>query len=157
MILFRPVTSDDFPLLLTWLAKPHVRAWWDDGDDTLDKVVRHYGPDAETERFLICLQTPESALAVPAGYIQSYQMDGNGIGLDLFLGEEILINQGIGTRVLLAFIPLQTARHHPAYFLVDPEPDNRQAIRCYEKAGFYYTETILTEEGKFAYIMRLDI
>jgi hypothetical protein len=37
MFRFRPLTSGDFPLLLEWLSKEHVRQCWHDGDDTLEK------------------------------------------------------------------------------------------------------------------------
>jgi RimJ/RimL family protein N-acetyltransferase len=29
----RQLTDADFLLLLAWLAKPHVKQWWDDGDE----------------------------------------------------------------------------------------------------------------------------
>lgn len=57
----RPLTDADFPLLLAWLAKPHVKAWWDDGDDTLEKVELHDGDQSATNERFILLYQDESA------------------------------------------------------------------------------------------------
>ena len=42
MLRFRPLTPDDFPLMLEWLSKEHVKEWWDDGEDTIEKVADNY-------------------------------------------------------------------------------------------------------------------
>ena len=154
MISFASLTQADFPLLLTWLAKPHVKEWWDDGDDTLEKVAQNYGEEAGTERFLIRCQEGEQAPPLPIGYIQSYVVEEEGLGIDLLLGDERFLNQGLGTQVLQAFITRTIEQHAPVYFVIDPHPRNARAIRCYEKVGFRHYETILTDEGLPAYMMR---
>ncbi len=157
---FKPLSPEDFPLLLSWLAQPHVKAWWDDGDDTLDKVALHFGDmcgqSPEEQGFLACYQETPEATAVPIGYIQYYLLPDGGAGLDVFLGEAAFLNRGIGTRLIQAFLERLLAWHNPAYFVIDPEPENTRAIRCYEKVGFRHYETIRTEEGKRAYMMRLN-
>jgi hypothetical protein len=41
-------------LLLTWLSNEHVKQWWNDGDDTLEKVALHYGAEKpDVARFII--------------------------------------------------------------------------------------------------------
>ena len=154
MISFQALISADFPLLLTWLAKPHVKEWWDDGDDTLEKVAQHYGEESGTKRFRICCQADEGASAIPIGYLQTYVVEDGGMGIDLFLGEERFLNRGLGTQALQAFIQQVIEQSAPSYFVIDPDPKNTRAIRCYEKVGFRHTETILTQEGKSAYMMR---
>ena len=154
MISFASLTQADFPLLLTWLARPHVREWWDDGDDTLEKVTRSYDEEEGMHRFLICYQADERAPPAPIGYIQSYPEGEEGMGIDLFLGDERFLNQGLGTQVLQAFITRMIAQHAPSHFVIDPHPHNARAIRCYEKVGFRHVETILTDEGTPAYMMR---
>lgn len=157
MISFKPLAPADFPLLLAWLAKPHVKEWWDDGDDTLEKVEESYGEEEGEERFLIYYQATENAPPEPVGYIQSYLAEVNGMGIDLFLGEEGLLNRGMGTQALQAFLAQITERYPRSYFVIDPDPQNTRAIRCYEKVGFRYVETVLNEEGKPAYMMRLTL
>ena len=42
-ITFEPLSSSHFPLLLTWLTKAHVKAWWDkDTAWTLDLIAEKY-------------------------------------------------------------------------------------------------------------------
>ena len=156
MISFQPLNTEDYTLLLAWLAKPHVKQWWDDGDDTLEKVAEHYGEEAGEERFVIWYQESSSESSAPIGYIQSYREGDGAMGIDLFLGEERFVNRGIGTQVLQSFIQQAIERHDPPYFVIDPALENARAIRCYEKVGFRRYATVLNEEGKPAYMMRLD-
>lgn len=54
---FRPLIEADYPTLLEWLQRPHIKKWWDDGDDTLEKVVEHYAAEDDTKRFILLLST----------------------------------------------------------------------------------------------------
>lgn len=155
MLDFRPLTRDDFPLLLLWLAKPHVKEWWDDGDDTLEKVAAHYGTEPDTERFILMLADEEGGAFRPVGYFQYYNDEPGTIGIDQFIGEESLINRGIGTQAVRAFLDLIAEREDPHTMVLDPDPANARAIRCYEKAGFQHYETVITDEGLPAYMMRV--
>ena len=67
MIIFRPLQASDFPTMLIWLQIPHVKAWWDDDDDTLEKIADHYTSDADTTFRFIVLDE-----GVAVGYIQYY-------------------------------------------------------------------------------------
>ena len=131
MIHFRPLRSNDLALLLEWLQRPHVKEWWDDGDDTLEKVTAHYTSDTEnTRRFIVELDGQDT------GYFQYYRLDWNHIGADQFLADRYGLSQGVGTKCLLAFIDLIIEKEAPEMISVDPHPKNRRAIRCYEKCGF---------------------
>ncbi len=153
---FRPLTPDDYLLLLDWLQRPHVKEWWDDGDDTLDKVAAHYS-DPDAERFLLLYQEAGSMDAArPIGYFQYYREDAGVVGIDQFIGEAELLNRGLGTLAVRAFIALVIARENPHRIILDPEPENARAIRCYEKAGFRHYATVPTEDGKQAYMMKID-
>lgn len=145
----RPLDAGDYPLLLTWLQQPHVREWWDDGDDTIEKVAASFGDDDGCERYLI--MADERAV----GYIQSYWVEGNSAGLDLFIGEPDAVGRGLGPQVIRAFIARELAPRNPARIIIDPDPANRRAIRCYTKAGFRHYATVLNDEGKPAYMMEL--
>jgi RimJ/RimL family protein N-acetyltransferase len=151
---FRPLTSDDFPLLLEWLSKEHVKQWWDDGEDTLEKVTRNYGEEEEgLERFILveALESGEK----PIGYFQRYRVPDCSIGIDQFIGEEDYTNRGVGTKAISMFVSAIMHEHKPDRIILDPSPDNKRAIRCYEKVGFRYYETREGAEG-LAYMMQLD-
>lgn len=151
---FRLFTANDFPLMLEWLSKAHVKEWWNDGDDTLEKVAHHYGSEDDVARFI--LVEVEGHHEKPIGYFQYYCVPDGSIGIDQFIGEEGYINKGVGERVIKMFIEMIVREHHPSSIILDPSPDNKRAIRCYEKAGFRHYETRQTEDGHLAYMMRLD-
>ena len=133
MIRFRPLSSDDFPLLLEWLQRPHVKDWWDDGDDTLEKVVAHYSAAPETTKRFILVRDGEDA-----GYFQYHTLAPDHIGTDQFLAHGDQLNQGVGTECLITFIAMIAETQAPAIISVDPDVNNRRAIRCYEKCGFVH-------------------
>lgn len=150
MFSFRKLLSEDFPQMLEWLSETHVKEWWDDGDDTLEKVAAHYGATDGTERFLLLKDDK------PIGYFQYYFADDNAIGIDQFIGEKTLLNQGIGEKSIKMFVQIIFEKHNPPYIILDPSPENKRAIGCYEKVGFKHYETRQNEDGDSAYMMRLD-
>ncbi|HUS12695.1 MAG TPA: GNAT family N-acetyltransferase [Pyrinomonadaceae bacterium] len=153
MFRFRRLVADDFPLLLEWLSKEHVKQWWDDGDDTLEKVARNYGEEeALLERFIL-VGSYESG-EKPIGYFQYYLVPEGSIGIDQFIGEEEYINRGVGTKAIQMFVEMIRRERKPTSIILDPSPENKRAIRCYEKAGFKHYETRAGIEGP-AYMMRL--
>jgi RimJ/RimL family protein N-acetyltransferase len=152
---FRPLTSDDFPLLLRWLFKEHVKEWWDAGEDTLENVASNYGEEEEgLERFIL-VDAAEGG-EKPIGYFQHYRAPGGSIGIDQFIGEKDYINRGVGTKAIRMFVEMIMREHEPSSIILDPSPDNKRAIRCYEKVGFRYYETKQVAEGVLAYMMRLE-
>ncbi|HIE86424.1 MAG: GNAT family N-acetyltransferase [bacterium] len=152
MVSFRPLKESDYPLLFDWLQRPHVKEWWDDGDDTLAKVSRHYSSDPDTT-FRYIVQSDDSS---PIGYIQYYLEPDEVVGVDLLIGEPALLNQGIGTEVITTFVEMVYSWRDPKKIVIDPEPENIRAIRCYEKAGFVFDKIGLGEDGKQAYFMLMD-
>lgn len=150
---FRLFTTDDFPLMLQWLSEEHVKEWWNDGDDTLEKVVRHYGMEDDVVRFI--LFEVEGRCEKPIGYFQYYFVPDVSIGIDQFIGEEDYINRGVGEQTIRIFVDMIVREHEPTSIIFDPSLDNKRAIRCYEKVGFRHYETTRTEDGHLAYMMRL--
>lgn len=154
MLSFRPLNVTDLPLLLTWLSQDHVKQWWNDGDDTLEKVTLHYGgEEPDVARFILIEST--EAIDRPIGYFQYYIVSQDVIGIDQFIGEPDRINQGIGTASIQLFLETIVASYQPEQIIIDPHPDNKRAIRCYEKVGFIYSGMEVDENGKPAYMMRL--
>lgn len=151
MFNFKLLSPGDFPQMLQWLSAKHVKDWWDDGDDTLEKVVAHYGALDETQGFI--LLDDEKSI----GYFQYYFADANSIGIDQFIGDENYLNRGIGEKTIKIFIEMIVENHHPAFIVLDPSPENARAIRCYEKIGFRHYTTANFGNGNVAYMMRLEV
>ena len=156
MFKFRLMVSGDFPQMFEWFSKEHIKQWWNDGDDTLEKVALHYGEKSDDVKRFILVEMKEGC-EKPIGYFQYYFAPDNQIGIDQFIGEENYIDKGVGEKTIKMFIELIMRRHKPNAIVLDPSPDNIRAIRCYEKVGFEHYETKKTEDGNSAYLMRFQI
>jgi len=150
---FRRMQRDDLPLMFRWLNTPHVREWYAEPAGSLEEVTAKYlsrvdGSD-RTDPYLI-LYRPR-----PIGYIQTYlirdhpayaaavQVEDDAAGVDLFLGEAEYVHRGLGSHVLRRFLrDIVFANPEVGSCIVGPEPQNRVAIRAYERAGFRYLKTV---------------
>lgn len=152
MISFRPLVEDDFELLLEWLQRPHVKEWWDDGDDSLEKVRHHYSRDPDEMKRYILLYPDDHT---PSGYFQYHIKPDGTIGIDQFLADPKSLDKGLGSASVSQFLQMICEKHSPRRIVIDPEPDNLRAIRCYEKVGFRYYETVQDDTEKLAYMMEI--
>lgn len=153
MVTFRKFSKSDFIQLFEWLQEPHVKEWWDDGDNTIEKVIKHYSSEANKVYRYILLSNDKK----PIGYFQYYLKSKELVGIDQFIGYKSFLNKGVGTEAIKLFIDIIISDLNPSSIIIDPEPTNCRAIRCYEKVGFKFSEITSGQDGKEAYIMRYDI
>jgi aminoglycoside 6'-N-acetyltransferase len=116
-VTFRRLTRDDFGLLATWLAEPHVLRWWNH-EFSPDAIEREFGPTADgdepAEDHAVLLDDrpvgliqysrfadyPEyvteltPVLAVPEG----------AASIDYLIGDHSCLGRGIGTAMISAFV-----------------------------------------------------
>lgn len=145
---FRPMSREDLSLVRTWLAQPHVAAWWHDAED-FEFVSGDLGHH-DMAQFIVHLDDR------PLGYLQCYRMsewhEGFGPqpagtrGLDQFIGEPDLVGCGLGSAFIRSFTDDLFKSGIPRVVL-DPRPDNARAIRAYEKAGFIGERVVETPDG----------
>jgi len=165
---FRCLERRDLPLLHTWLNRDFVLQWYSRRPQTYAEVVAKYGPridgHAPTRCFLI--RAGERAI----GYIQTYaisdypdysayvQVEEGAAGVDLFIGEADYIHRGLGSAILTGFLrEVIFGTTDATCCVLGPEPQNKVAIRAYEKAGFRYLKTIqLPDEPEPEYLMRIE-
>ena len=160
---FRPLVESNFPLLQSWLNRPHVLEWWP-GAPSLDEVRAEFLPligDGSVRPYLAFLADE------PIGYIQSYvavetedgwwtgYTDPTVLGIDQFLADPGRLEQGFGTAMVSRFVERLLSDPGITRIQVDPRPDNPRAIRCYEKAGFRPQGLITTPDGP-ALLMTLE-
>lgn len=157
---FRALTQADIPMLYEWLGRPHLLEWWR-GEQSPEEVRSRYLPRIQTDdgaRPFIALHGE-----VPAGYIQYYHAGagdpawvagwwpdspGPGVlGIDQFLADASRLGRGLGTAMVAQFTAQLFRDPAVTEIRVDPHPDNRRAIRCYEKAGFREWGLISTPDG----------
>ena len=136
-ISFELLTRSHLPLFTGWLQRPHVRAFWDDGERDEAGVEAHFFGSGE----------PGFSLdGWPAGFIQRERMGAehewavwareDTWGLDLLTGESELVGRGYGPQVIAAFMALTRAEHAAERFLINPDRQNVRAIRAYREVGF---------------------
>ena len=104
--------------------------------------------------------------SIKIGYIQSYFLENSkkflisdiSKGIDLFIGEENFLNQGIGTAALKIFLRNYVFIDDSVkYACIDPEVKNKRAIRAYEKVGFKHVNTDYDDYSKLlTYYMVID-
>lgn len=154
---FRPLTESDLPLLVDWLNRPHLQEWWREGETSIEAVRDKYLPR------IASVDDARPFLAYcdgdPLGYIQYYDVSSGNpawwpdepaagvLGIDQFLADGNRLGQGLGTRMISEFVALLLADPGVNEIRVDPRPDNRRAIRCYEKVGFRDCGRITTPDG----------
>ncbi len=154
VITFKPLAKHHLDLLVTWLNKPHVKQWWNDGLSP-EQIKRKYGErigDKIVQPFIIYLY------GKPIGFIQYYYANkvGGGwwpdispgvVGIDQFIGEEKYIDKGFGTVFIHQFIKRLFNDEKIIKIITDVDPHNIRAIRCYQKVGFELEKEIATPDG----------
>ncbi|HUX79088.1 MAG TPA: GNAT family N-acetyltransferase [Alphaproteobacteria bacterium] len=152
---FIPLKTTHFPLLLKWINTDHVSRWWRDNRPwSLEDIIQKYSTYCEGYKETGELKKPIHAFLIqidsqPIGFIQYYNAhdfprEGGKLppdlpkklaALDLFIGEAEFIGKGLSTIILSTFLNDYIKPLFNACF-VDPDRDNKLAIRAYEKAGF---------------------
>ncbi len=171
-ITFRALTEDDLPLMQRWLAADHVAEWYPVEDvrkPPLELVRSHYLPrirgEDPTRAYLTLLG------GRPVGYIQAcliddypeyasaVQLPPGTAGIDMFIGEVDAVHRGLGSPIIGRFLDeVVFGEMGAARACLGPEPDNRVAIRAYEKAGFRHLKTVEIPGGdpEHEYLMVLE-
>jgi aminoglycoside 6'-N-acetyltransferase len=171
-VTFRPLTEPDLPAMKRWLEDPDVAAWYREDSTGLEALREQYrdmfaGEDP-TRGFVLQID------GLDAGYIQCYviddepdyarqvRVDAGAVGIDLFIGEPAARNRGYGSVVLRAFVSQVVFGQMGAEVaIIAPSPENRRAIRAYEKVGFTGLKTVFVVDEEspvntgHEYVMRL--
>lgn len=127
----RSGTDNDVDRLLAVVSDPEVTRWWPAGSH--DVMIRTLlGGEADAVGFVIEVDREI------AGFIQYYEeLDPQyrHAGIDIVLGDGFR-NRGAGTTAvrMLARYLFEERGHHR--IIIDPNAQNRRAIRSYEKVGF---------------------
>lgn len=147
---FRPLRRDDFSTLCTWLARPHVREWWQH-DPSPASVETDFGPgvdgDDPVEYFIVAIDGAECA------FIQSCQLHDedewwnalqvvsaprDAFTIDYFIAEPTRIGRGHGTTMIGAFLADRWRRYPDATCsIVDVDPANAPSWRALENNGYH--------------------
>jgi RimJ/RimL family protein N-acetyltransferase len=164
---FRRLGVDDLQQVFLWLLRPHVAKWYAPAPSSFAEVVAKYGPRTlqgnAVEAFMVTLDGAD------VGYIQTYPIDTfpdyaaalgcekGAAGVDLFIGEEALLNRGIGAWIVRRFVDeVVFAKNGSATCLAGPTEGNLASIRAFEKAGFTRWKTVQIEDSEPECVMRRE-
>jgi len=147
---FEPLGMRHFDILRGWLRDPEVQKWYGD-ESNLETIENHISDD----RISMMLVRFDGR---PLAYLQSYDIFGwenhhlnflpmGSLGLDTFIGHQELLGKGHGENYLRCLIARLFKAGVPAIG-IDPHPDNKRAIRAYEKLGFQGDKERTTEWGR---------
>src|SRR5436190_22603588 len=127
MLKLRPLTADDVPALRRIVETPEVARWW--GPQREDFPL---GDEPSSTRFAIVVDGEVAGLIQ---YWEEKEPDFRHAGIDLFL-DPAHQGAGLGTDAVatLSRHLLDDCGHHR--ITIDPAVENKDAVRCYEKAGF---------------------
>ncbi len=160
-ILFKKLSKTDFPLLLQWLEKPHVKMWWDKDIAWTAALIRekytsyvegYKNENGKNRRiYAYIIQSND----VPIGYIQYYDIQDfaneykNTIKdivkkcalFDWYIGEETYLGKGLGTKILACFLEEYIFKDFDNCCVVS-EKMNTKALRVYEKCEFIFVSEL---------------
>lgn len=164
---FRPMTESDLSVTYAWLDTPQVRQWyykqgrardaWDaehlsriEGRSPIRPFIMTMDgrPFGYLQAFFIA-QWPSYAARVPDAPSQS-------AAVDLYIGRPDCLHRGLGSKMLDLFVrDYVFAQMNASVCLIGPEPQNRAAVRAYQKAGFAFWKIAYDPDYReFEYWMR---
>ncbi|KAB2588849.1 GNAT family N-acetyltransferase [Streptomyces arboris] len=175
MITWRRLTEDDFPLLISWLERPHVARWWNH-DPSIEAVRRDFGPAVRGE------EPSEELLAhlggTPFGLMQRCRLadypeylvevatlidvPSGAMTIDYLIGEPQLVGRGLGPQMIRSAVQAIWDEHPGASCVLVPvSAANRASWRALEKAGMRRVAEGELEpdnpvDGRAHYLYRVD-
>lgn len=91
----------------------------------------------------------------PIGFIQYYIHNETTVGLDMWISEKAKRSRGFGSEALRQMVRLIHEKHpEKTTLFIDPEVENKRAVRCYEKAGFRHAGIFTDDEGNACCMMK---
>ncbi len=169
---FKPMQEKDLRMLFDWCQQSHISKWWQAPTD-YEKFLEKYHPDKAAVNFVhpFIIHLDDK----PIGYIQYYECDkaddgwwakqgvqpAGSLGMDIVIGETEYIGKGYGSVIVKKFVKQLFEKTDAKKIIIDPDPRNIAAIKCYEKVGFKKVREVETpaffdaEAGKLL-LMELD-
>jgi aminoglycoside 6'-N-acetyltransferase len=147
----------DYERIVEWRNRPHVREWWDPDDPPLTVagwIDEFRSLTHDPDRTTVCIL---EVSGTPIGYLQFYSWDDEqeylqevGIrlpdgawGLDIFIGESTLLDQGIGSRAVRLLSDHLFAQAGATAVALTTEAGNTRAQAAYARAGMHPVEHFL--------------
>ena len=154
---FVPLKTEDMPLIGSWLRRPHVEAWFGPPETWMSEITQYFAePWFEAYKvelkgrpiaYLQCID-PRAAppeLVAPYEFLRDAPVGTR--ALDFCIAEVDCLGRGYCARIMMQFVTRVLADPDISRLIVDPDPANDRAVRCYERAGLRRTGIVETPEG----------
>ena len=152
---FSSLKEKHFVLLLDWLNKPHIRAFYQKEAIDLEAVRQKYRKRLLENSPIRCYIAKFGR--IPIGYIQTYllvdysefsQIIGtkDGATIDFYIGETAFLGKGLGWLIELKFLQEILFSVFPVrQCYVCHEKANIAALKTSSKAGFHYIKDVMED------------
>lgn len=135
--------DEDYLLMMKWLNNSYVRQWYGSDDfpkpPNLNDIRKKYRKKVLNSN----KHNPNIILIddIPIGYIQYYETkeylyEENVYGIDIFIGEDDYRGKGYGSKILKQIINTIFEKPNIEKIVIDPDVENKIAIKCYLNVGF---------------------
>lgn len=152
----RAFCAADLPMLADWLTTPHLRQWWGDPatelalvTEDLDNALMDQQIGMLSDRAFAYLQSyPCHAWGAP----QFRDRPDGSHSVDMCVGPTAMLGCGHGAAILRLYANTLLARG-ATEVVIDPDPGNERAVRCYRRAGFRDVAIRPSEDGTPVLVM----
>jgi len=158
-VTLRPMTENDWPVLLRWNSDPEV-LYYAEGDDvqsySLDDIQRIYRNVSQTA---LCFIIEVDGIPIGECWLQQMNLDRilkkypgwDCRRIDLMIGEKAWWGQGVGTEVIHVLTAFAFEREGAEYiFGCDIADYNPASLRAFEKAGYHIEAKLPQPTGEKA-------
>ena len=165
-IKLRPMSDDDFDILLKWNSDAEV-LYFAEGDDvesySLEDIQGIYG---DVSSMAFCFIIEYEGLAIGECWLQKMNLEHIIVKypdidlrrIDIMLGEKNYWGKGLGTKIIKRLVEFGFADESADMVFYMPGDYNTRSIRAAEKSGFALIDKIRDEgskKGEYDYIMAI--
>jgi aminoglycoside 6'-N-acetyltransferase len=158
-IKYKLLAKTDLSLLFKWYNQAHLKESFGEGRGwSYEEIEKKYLPRILGEEEVFCYIAYIDKTAI--GFIQYYSIGKfprsfdlkelswykNAAAIDVFMGDIDWLNKGYGSSLIKEFIEKIVFIKYDSV-VVDPDANNTQAIRAYEKAGFKVIKGLTDNKG----------
>ncbi len=159
-VTFRALENKDRDLILSWLKCPHIAKWfYGQGlENTLIFLDEYLSCNdgcmfwigEEKEHSFVFFITSKINKASD-GLSKYCNKNGQAICMDIAIGDTDYIGKGLGSTLIQNFLNQVFSKADE--ILIDPEKENLQAIKSFQKAGFEIIEEFIPSHSHHPHVM----